>query len=155
MLSHEDNERLVRVGTGTPLGELFRLYWIPFLPSAELTPAGSLTMSGLTLGVSRSAGFQHRLLFSTEASALAHLELYGGVAGTPVGAVFEVSETTDGPAMFRVPGTISPTADEDRFSVTGAISIGLLPPGDYVIRAIVGAQGKPSGRVLRTLHKIG
>jgi phthalate 4,5-dioxygenase len=34
MLSHEDNERLVRVGKGTPLGELFRLYWIPFLPSA-------------------------------------------------------------------------------------------------------------------------
>ena len=32
MLSHEDNERLVRVGKGTPLGELFRLYWIPFLP---------------------------------------------------------------------------------------------------------------------------
>ena len=26
MLSHEDNERLVRVGKGTPLGELFRLY---------------------------------------------------------------------------------------------------------------------------------
>ena len=36
MLSHEDNERLVRVGKGTPLGELFRLYWIPFLPSADL-----------------------------------------------------------------------------------------------------------------------
>ena len=35
MLSHEDNERLVRVGKGTPLGELFRLYWIPFLPSSR------------------------------------------------------------------------------------------------------------------------
>jgi hypothetical protein len=122
---------------------------------AELTPAGGLTMSGLTLGVSRSGGFQHRMQFSTEQSALAHLELYGGVAGTPVGAVFEVSESTDGPAMFRVPGAISPTPDEDRFSVTGAIPVAMLPPGDYVIRAIVGAQGKPSGRVLRTLHKIG
>ena len=40
MLSHEDNERLVRVGKGTPLGELFRLYWIPFLPSADLAPDG-------------------------------------------------------------------------------------------------------------------
>jgi hypothetical protein len=122
---------------------------------AELTPAGALTMSGLSLGVSRSGGFQHRLQFSTEASALAHLELYGGVAGTPVGAVFEVSESTDGPAMFRVPGAISPTPDEDRFTVTGAIPVQMLPPGDYVIRAIVGAQGKPSGRVLRTLHKVG
>jgi hypothetical protein len=122
---------------------------------AELTPAGALTMSGLTLGVSRPAGFQHRLQFSTEATALAHLELYGGVAGTPVGAVFEISESTDGPAMFRVPGAISPTPDEDRFTVTGAIPVQMLPPGDYVIRAIVGAQGKPSGRVLRTLHKVG
>ena len=40
MLSREDNERLVRVGKGTPLGELFRLYWIPFLPSADLVADG-------------------------------------------------------------------------------------------------------------------
>ena len=40
MLSHEDNERLVRVGKGTPLGELFRLYWIPFLPSVDLAKDG-------------------------------------------------------------------------------------------------------------------
>src|SRR3974377_1440532 len=30
MLSHEDNETLVRVGPGTPMGEFQRLYWIPF-----------------------------------------------------------------------------------------------------------------------------
>ena len=40
MLSHEDNERLVRVGKGTPLGDLFRLYWIPFLPSVDLVNDG-------------------------------------------------------------------------------------------------------------------
>src|ERR1700751_6379838 len=40
MLSHEDNERLVRVGKGTPLGELLRLYWIPFMPSADLVANG-------------------------------------------------------------------------------------------------------------------
>ena len=36
MLKHEDNERLVRVGPGTPAGELFRRYWQPALLSAEL-----------------------------------------------------------------------------------------------------------------------
>ena len=36
MLSHEDNETLVRVGAGTPMGQLMRLYWLPFLPSADL-----------------------------------------------------------------------------------------------------------------------
>ena len=36
MLKHEDNERLVRVGPGTPAGEMFRRYWQPVLLSSEL-----------------------------------------------------------------------------------------------------------------------
>ncbi len=35
-MKHEDNERLVRVGRGTPTGELFRRYWLPALLSLEL-----------------------------------------------------------------------------------------------------------------------
>jgi phthalate 4,5-dioxygenase len=40
MLTREDNETLVRVGTGTPMGELFRLHWLPFYPSKDLTADG-------------------------------------------------------------------------------------------------------------------
>ncbi|NDZ18534.1 ring-hydroxylating oxygenase subunit alpha [Variovorax sp. WS11] len=40
MLSHEDNETLVRIGPGTPMGQLMRLYWIPFLPSKDLEADG-------------------------------------------------------------------------------------------------------------------
>ena len=36
MLSHEDNELLVRTGPSTPMGALFRLYWIPFLLSKSV-----------------------------------------------------------------------------------------------------------------------
>ena len=36
MLKHEDNELLVRVGAGTPMGELFRRFWIPALLPSEL-----------------------------------------------------------------------------------------------------------------------
>ena len=36
MLSREDNETLTRTGRGTPMGELFRSYWIPVLLSEEL-----------------------------------------------------------------------------------------------------------------------
>ncbi|MFM1814809.1 MAG: hypothetical protein RLZ98_1504 [Pseudomonadota bacterium] len=36
MLSHEDNERITRVGKGTPAGELFRRYWQPALLSEEI-----------------------------------------------------------------------------------------------------------------------
>lgn len=38
MLSHDDNETLVRVGPGTSTGNLFRLYWLPFLLSKDLLP---------------------------------------------------------------------------------------------------------------------
>ncbi|MFC3674910.1 Rieske 2Fe-2S domain-containing protein [Ferrovibrio xuzhouensis] len=40
MLSKEDNETLVRVGAGTPMGELMRLYWIPFFLSKDLEADG-------------------------------------------------------------------------------------------------------------------
>ncbi len=36
MLSPEENELLCRVGPGTPMGELFRRYWLPALASSEL-----------------------------------------------------------------------------------------------------------------------
>ena len=36
MLSREDNELLCRIGPATPMGDLLRQYWLPFLPSTEL-----------------------------------------------------------------------------------------------------------------------
>jgi phthalate 4,5-dioxygenase oxygenase subunit len=36
MLTREDNERLVRVGPGTPMGEMLRRYWQPALLSSEV-----------------------------------------------------------------------------------------------------------------------
>lgn len=36
MLSMADNERLTRVGPGTPMGELFRRFWMPALLSEEI-----------------------------------------------------------------------------------------------------------------------
>jgi 5,5'-dehydrodivanillate O-demethylase oxygenase subunit len=37
MLSKQENERLTRVGPGTPVGELMRRYWHPIAAAAELT----------------------------------------------------------------------------------------------------------------------
>jgi len=42
MLTREENERLTRVGPGTPMGELFRCFWLPGLLTEELpTPDGA------------------------------------------------------------------------------------------------------------------
>src|SRR5205814_2768881 len=35
MLSKQDNERVTRVGTGTPMGELLRRYWMPIAALTE------------------------------------------------------------------------------------------------------------------------
>jgi phthalate 4,5-dioxygenase len=36
MLTHEQNERLTRVGPGTPMGEVLRRYWVPAVMSSEV-----------------------------------------------------------------------------------------------------------------------
>jgi phenylpropionate dioxygenase-like ring-hydroxylating dioxygenase large terminal subunit len=41
MLSAQNNELITRVGSGTPMGDLLRLYWIPFLCSWEVEPDGA------------------------------------------------------------------------------------------------------------------
>ena len=40
MLTKEDNELLCRVGPGTPMGALFRRYWLPLMHSADLETDG-------------------------------------------------------------------------------------------------------------------
>lgn len=41
MLSKEDNDSLTRVGPGTPMGELFRRFWLPALLSEEIAEPDS------------------------------------------------------------------------------------------------------------------
>lgn len=122
--------------------------------SATLTDAGPLKLSGLILGQSRAEGFVPKLEFSTEISALAMLEIYGGKAGTAVGVAFEIATTPNGPALATLPGAFAPTTEPDKFIVTAAIPVGALKPGDYTIRAIVAVQGEAGGRVVRTLRKL-
>ena len=40
MLSTEDNQRITRVGPGTEMGKLMRLYWIPFLLAKDVAADG-------------------------------------------------------------------------------------------------------------------
>jgi phthalate 4,5-dioxygenase len=50
MLSKEDNELVTRVGPGTPMGNLFREYWVPALLSSELPSADADPVRVLLLG---------------------------------------------------------------------------------------------------------
>jgi phenylpropionate dioxygenase-like ring-hydroxylating dioxygenase large terminal subunit len=41
MLTHEENERLTRVGPGTPMGSMLREYWLPACRAARLEAEGA------------------------------------------------------------------------------------------------------------------
>jgi VWFA-related protein len=120
---------------------------------AQLTPAGSLQLSSLILGISHGAAFVPRLQFGREPVALASLELSGAIAGPRLTLGLELARTTDGPAIMNTRLAIERIGD-DHYLATGAIAIGALPPGDYVVRAVVGVEGQTPVRVTRTLRKV-
>jgi 5,5'-dehydrodivanillate O-demethylase oxygenase subunit len=64
MLSREDNERLTRVGRGTPMGELMRRYWQPIAAQAELDeqPTKPVRLMGEDLVLYRDARGRYGLL---------------------------------------------------------------------------------------------
>ncbi len=120
---------------------------------AEIAQSGPLKLSSVVLGLSRSGGFVPRLQFSNEPVAIGYVELAGATPGARLGATLELSRTTNGPALVSVPLAIeSPSAG--RYVATGALPIGALPPGDYVVRAMIALEGYPATRVVRTLRKV-
>jgi hypothetical protein len=121
---------------------------------AELTDAGALKLSSLVLGVAEEGKFAGRLQFDTEPTAVAYLEIYGAMKGA-LSADLELAETENGPASVSGAMRITGGASDDRHVALGGIPIGSLPPGDIVVRAIVSVDGKPVGRVTRTLRKEG
>src|SRR3954451_25470410 len=65
MLTKEENERLTRVGPGTPMGELLRRYWQPICAASELTdeqPKKRIRILGEDLVVYRDANGGYGLL---------------------------------------------------------------------------------------------
>jgi hypothetical protein len=94
-----------------------------------------------------------KLVFGTDQSASVFFETYGTPSGPD--SVTVRLEIAPGPEE-RALSTAVPrivTASADRRMVIGALPIAPLPPGDYTIRAIVSVDGRPVGRVTRTLRK--
>jgi hypothetical protein len=120
--------------------------------TVEVARTGPLRLSSVVLGLSREGGFVPRLQFVDEPVAIAHVEMYGGAAGARVQATVELAATMNGPALVTVPLAIQATG-ENRYVAKGALPIGGVPAGDYVVRALVALEGHPMTRVTRTLRK--
>lgn len=122
---------------------------------ATLQAAGPIRMSGLVLGISREGNFYPRMIFSSEPTAIAQVELIDVPAGPPPTGRIEIARSVNGPAIASLPGAIRPSPDPTRATLSGVLPIGALTPGDYVIRAVVTPAGGSAGRVIRTLRKVG
>jgi hypothetical protein len=119
---------------------------------AEVVRTGPLKLSSLILGLSREGRFTPRLRFTTEPVAIGYLEMYGGSPGMKISSALEIAATLNGPALAAAPFAIE-SGGADRYIATGAIPIGALPPGDYIVRALIGVEGQALTRVVRTLRK--
>ena len=118
----------------------------------EMAQTGPLKISAILLGLSRGGAFVPRLQFTTEPVVIGYVEMSGAAPGAKVTATLELADAPNAPARLTAPLSIEAGAS-GRYVGKGALPIGALPPGDYVVRAIVALDEHPPTRVTRTLRK--
>lgn len=121
--------------------------------SLGLPQTGPLSFSSLVLGAATGGRFAPVLEFSNAGSAIAYLEVYGVSPEARLDAVYELAQSADGPAIATLPVDVRTGASPDLRIVLGEISLAVLPPGDIVVRAVVGMRGQPPATISRTLRR--
>lgn len=121
---------------------------------AQLVEAGPVRLSTMLLGTSAADGtFVPRLQFSTEPGAFGYLEIYGVPKDAAVTVQLEVAPSADAPAVASSDVQLAQgPADDIRIAYSG-FAIDAMPPGDYVMRALVRVNNQDVGRAVRTLRK--
>jgi hypothetical protein len=121
---------------------------------AEVPRADPLKLSALVLGTQRQGGgFAPRLDFTNEPVAIGMVEIYGVPKGGTVTVELDVATAAEGAPLANAQTQITPGRAEDMRIAFGGFSIASLAPGDYLMRAVVSLDGKPVGKVVRTLRK--
>ena len=124
--------------------------------NVDMPRADPLKLSTLVLGTrSESGGFAPRLEFTNEPVAIGLLEIYGVPKGGVVTVALDVVTTVEGSSIIAsAEAAVTPgRSEEDMRNAVGGFNIGGLPAGDYLMRAVVNLDGKPVGKVVRTLRK--
>jgi hypothetical protein len=120
----------------------------------EVPRADPLKLSTLVLGTQQpGGGFLPRLDFATESVAIGLLEIYNVPKGGAVTFSLDIVQTPDGTPIANAETTVTQGGTEDMRVAYGGFNIASLAPGDYLMRAVVSLDGKPVGKVVRTLRK--
>jgi hypothetical protein len=122
---------------------------------AETVRADPLKLSALVIGTQQQGAstFAPRLEFTSETVAIGLLEIYGVPSGATVTVDLDVASMLEGTALATAETQVGKGSAEDARMAIGGFAIESLPPGDYLMRAVVSLDGKPVGKVTRTLRK--
>jgi hypothetical protein len=121
---------------------------------AEPVRADPLSLSALVIGTRpQGGGFAPRLEFSTETVAIGLLEIYNVPKSGEITVSLDVVSTPEGQPLATAETTLGRGSADDARTAIGGFGIDNLPPGDYLMRAVVLLDGKPVGRAVRTLRK--
>lgn len=120
---------------------------------AGLTAVGPRSLGSLLIGLSRPERLTLQLQFGAEPTAIASFDIYGGMPGLRMAATLEVAREAEAAPLVTVPLALA-RADDSRVVAKGAVPLGALPPGDYVIRGVIRLEDGTIGRVVRTLRKV-
>lgn len=115
---------------------------------ASLTPVGALVASSLMSGVLEGTSFKPRLSFTPADDLVPYFEVYGT---GDVDVVFELAPAGGAAAVVTAPGDITATRDADRRVVNATLPLGGVPPGTYVLRAVVRTGSGPAGTLVATI----
>ncbi|MFI4942852.1 MAG: VWA domain-containing protein [Burkholderiales bacterium] len=119
---------------------------------AAVTTAGGLLISDLVLAAPGSGAPRPVVDLDAGASGLLALVELSGSDVAKAAVALELAETETGAALLRVPAEAGePDKDGVRMAHV-TVASGLLPPGDYVARAAVSADGKPVATQTRPFH---
>jgi hypothetical protein len=121
----------------------------------KFAEVGPLKFSGIFLGAPGTAGCAPKMVYSTEESLCALVEMYGQPTAQ-MSATLEIVPAAGGKPVASSGMAGSQTSQPDRFNLSvAAVPIASLPPGDYIVRANIGMQGHPDAVVSRMMRKVG
>jgi VWFA-related protein len=122
---------------------------------AQLTPAGQIRMSDLMIADDTGAAGLKPAVSGDFAGDFLHgyVELHSDAVDQLKSAtvLMDVASTEQGRALDEAVGTFQDRAGapETRRTAEAAVPIALLPPGDYLARAVVTIAGRKAGQVTR------
>jgi tetratricopeptide (TPR) repeat protein len=121
--------------------------------TARVTAAAGIEWGDLVVGAAPASGqpFRPSVDLSAATTLVGRLEVQAPDAPQlqEVVVALEIAETADGAAIVTVPATAVDAPDSPQRVHRAAIASSLLPPGDYVLRAILSRGGNRVGSATR------